>query len=219
VNSSTTIGALATALLAAQKEMKNPAFDSMNPHFKSKFASLSAVREAVLPILLKHGLVLTQFPKGSDGAAGCVNRLLHTSGEWLEEDCLLPLDKNNAQGAGSAITYSRRYSLQSIAGVVADEDDDANAASATVGAAKAQETGIIKPTDGAMSRVKPARRNVVVDTATQIKDALKEDRDFDAFALCESIEDADEKVYLWSFFDSKQRSRIKKQAEAAKETA
>jgi hypothetical protein len=129
VNSSPSITELSKALNAAQKEMKNPTFDSTNPHFKSKFASLVAVREAVIPILNKHGLSIAQFPKATEGTAGCVNRLMHVSGEWLEEECLLPLDKNNAQGAGSAVTYARRYSLQAIAGVVADEDDDANAAS------------------------------------------------------------------------------------------
>ena len=211
MNSSASLGMLAKALLGAQLEMKNPGFDSENPHFRSRFASLATVRETVIPVLLKHGLVLTQLPKASDGAAGCVNLLMHSSGEWILEECLLPLDKNNAQGAGSAITYARRYSMQSIAGVVADEDDDANAASAST----TQGNGVHKPGDGAMSRVKPARRNVVTDTATQVKDALKEERDFDAFALVETITDADEKVYLWSFFDSKQRSRIKKQAEAA----
>lgn len=132
MNSSPTIAALVKALHAAQAELKNPAFDSVNPHFKSKFASLAAVRECVLPVLNKHGLVLTQFPKAAEGRAGVVNMLAHISGEWLEEECLLPLDKNNAQGAGSAVTYTRRYSLQAIAGVVADEDDDANAASAPI---------------------------------------------------------------------------------------
>jgi hypothetical protein len=129
MNSSPSIAALAKALNAAQAELRNPAFDSTNPHFKSKFASLVAVREAVMPILQKHGLALTQFPKAAEGCSGVVNRLMHVSGEWLEEECLLPLDKNNAQGAGSAVTYARRYSLQSIAGVVADEDDDGNGAS------------------------------------------------------------------------------------------
>jgi len=129
MNSSESITKLAAALVSAQKEMKNPTLDKTNPHFKSKFASLAQVRETVLPILNKHGLSLTQFPKGAEGAAGCVNRLMHESGEWLEEECLLPLDRVNAQGAGSAITYARRYSIQAIAGVVADEDDDGNAAS------------------------------------------------------------------------------------------
>jgi hypothetical protein len=77
----------------------------------------------------------------------------------------------------------------------------------------------ITPGAGAMQRVDPKRRPVIVDTATQIKDYLAEDRDFDAYALCEDFTDPDEKVYLWSFFDSKQRSRIKAQAEAAKKVA
>lgn len=79
--------------------------------------------------------------------------------------------------------------------------------------------GVIKPTDGAWTRCSPERRKVIADTATLIKDALAEDRDFDAYGYCESFTDADEKVALWSFLDSKQRRRIKAQADAAKEKA
>ena len=78
-------------------------------------------------------------------------------------------------------------------------------------------SGVIKPTDGAMHRVDPKRRTMIADTATLIRDYLAENKDFDAFALCEDFTDPDEKVYLWSFLDSKQRSRIKAQAEAAKD--
>jgi hypothetical protein len=76
-------------------------------------------------------------------------------------------------------------------------------------------TGVIKPTDGARSRVTPARRKVVEDTAILVKDALNEDRDFDAYAHCENFTDPDEKVYLWTFLDSKQRSRLKAQSTVA----
>lgn len=210
MNKSDKIDQLALALHKVQSEVKNPSFDSTNPHFKSKFASLVSVREAVMPVLSKHGLSVAQFPKAGDGSAGCVNLLLHHSGQWIEEECLLPLDKNNAQGAGSAITYARRYSLQAIAGVVADVDDDGNAASATV-----ETAGAISATTGARGRVSPARRKVIEDTAVLVGDALREDRDFDAYGYCESFTDADEKVYLWSFLDSKQRSRLKAQAEVA----
>lgn len=78
-----------------------------------------------------------------------------------------------------------------------------------------KDDGAIKPTDGARGRVTPARRKVVEDTAVLIGDALNEDRDFDAYGYCENFTDADEKVYLWSFLDSKQRSRLKAQAEVA----
>lgn len=64
-------------------------------------------------------------------------------------------------------------------------------------------------------RVTPSRRKVVEDTAILVRDALKEDRDFDAFGLCENFTDADEKVYLWSFLDSGERSRLKAQQKVA----
>lgn len=77
--------------------------------------------------------------------------------------------------------------------------------------------GVHKPTDGALASLSKERMRVVTDTATQVIDAIAENRDFDAYALCESFKDADEKVGLWSLLDSKQRSRIKKQAEAEKQ--
>src|SRR5687767_9295339 len=64
-------------------------------------------------------------------------------------------------------------------------------------------SGVIKPTDGARGRVAVPRRKVVEDTAIMVRDYLNEDRDFDAFGLCENFSDPDEKTYLWSFFDSK----------------
>ena len=204
MHSSATIKELATALAKAQAELKNPTFDSTNPHFKNKFASLSAVREAVTPILAKHGLTVTQFPKTGDGVAGCVNRLMHSSGEWIEEECLLPLDKNNAQGAGSCITYARRYSLQGIAGVVAEEDDDANAAS---------------------TPVKPAHKPVAVDVWEQqsegtqkwlqgIADSVRAELEAKggaaALAILEEQDlEADHKVAIWSRFSSSERSSMK----------
>jgi hypothetical protein len=215
LNSSATIAALTNALLAAQKEMKNPTFDSENPHFKSRFASLSTVRESVLPILLKHGLVLTQFPKSADGYAGCINKLLHISGEWLEEECLLPLDKNNAQGAGSAITYARRYSFQSIAGVVADEDDDANAASAPVSQKKGHSPG-----DGALEHLTKDEVGLAKEIAATIVDLWESDKPVAAYEHFYEAELSNEmKLGIWELLrpNSKVRNGIKKIADANKE--
>ena len=128
MNSSETIKNLADALAKAQGELKNPRFDSVNPHFKSKFASLAAVRDAVIPAFSKHGISVSQWPIGSDGHAGCKTILAHASGEWIHESFIIPVDKPNAHGYASAVTYAKRISLQSIAGVVGDEDDDGNAA-------------------------------------------------------------------------------------------
>ena len=128
-NRSETISKLAVALVAAQSEMKDPAFDAINPHFKNRYASLKSVKNAVLPVLNRHGIAAPQFPISKDnGEVGCETLLQHVSGEWMSQEFTVKPTKQDAQGAGSALTYTRRYSLQSVAGVVADEDDDANGA-------------------------------------------------------------------------------------------
>ncbi len=125
---------LAVALAAAQAEIENPVFDSINPHFKSKYSSLAAVRDAVVPALAKHGISLMQWPRiyiadtGNATRAGVHTILLHSSGQSISDTLLMPLDRDTAHSIGSAITYARRFSLQSIAGVSGDDDDDGNSA-------------------------------------------------------------------------------------------
>jgi hypothetical protein len=131
MNQSDSIANLAKSMAAAQAEMTNPKFDSTNPHFKSKFASLAAVRECVIPVLAKHNIQVSQFPVSEGNAAGCVTIIAHESGEWMRDAFLIPCDKQNAHGYASAVTYARRISLQSIAGVVGEQDDDGNGAVAS----------------------------------------------------------------------------------------
>jgi hypothetical protein len=120
---------LAGALAKAQAELKNPGFDSTNPHFRNKFASLAAVRNAVVPVLAKHGLSIIQNLTTLEGQIACETILLHSSGQIMRLGPLaLPATKADAQGFGSAATYARRYSLMAVAGVVGDEDDDAEGA-------------------------------------------------------------------------------------------
>jgi hypothetical protein len=122
------MGSLHTALVAFQAECESVPFDSLNPHFKSRFASLSAIHKAIKPLLAKHGLAVLQFPVSTDGRAGCVTRIIHESGESMEETLLLPLAKNDPQGAGAAVSYARRYGLSGALGIVTEEDDDGEAA-------------------------------------------------------------------------------------------
>jgi hypothetical protein len=80
-------------------------------------------------------------------------------------------------------------------------------------------TTIHKPTDGAMESLKPEQKRIVLDTHTQVVDALNEGRDMDAYGLCESLvskddPDPERKIALWSMLDSKQRSRLKAAAKA-----
>ena len=113
---------LVEALAAAQTEMRNPVFDKVNPHFKSKFASLAAVRDAVVPVLAKHGIALTQT-YGFHGDYQVLLTTLYKGAETIVSAVPLPAYQQSQQWA-SATTYIRRISLMAISGVCGDEDDD-----------------------------------------------------------------------------------------------
>jgi len=129
MNSSEQINEIATALAKAQGEIANPAKEAENPHFRSRYADLATVLKTVRPVLAKHGIALTQTTQILDGSLVLVTRL-----HWRDEELAgyYPISpvKSDPQGYGSAMTYARRYALQAIVGVAADDDDDGNAASA-----------------------------------------------------------------------------------------
>jgi hypothetical protein len=121
---------LATALVKAQSEMSNPTKGNTNPFFKSKYADLNAVREAVIPVLNANGISVLQPIVHQYGKNFVNTILLHESGELMESFTEIVYNKqNDAQAQGSGITYARRYGLQSFVCVGAD-DDDGNKASA-----------------------------------------------------------------------------------------
>jgi hypothetical protein len=124
---SESIDKLAAAMCKAQSMMGGAVKDSTNPFFKSSYADLTSVVKAVKEPFSQSGLSYVQFPHSSDRGVGVTTRLMHTSGQWLESEFVLPIAKNDPQGAGSAITYARRYALQSVAGIPT-ADDDAEAA-------------------------------------------------------------------------------------------
>jgi hypothetical protein len=126
---SETIQELAKALLAAQAEFSAVPKGSDNPFFKSKYAALPDVVKHAGPVLSKHGLAVSQFVDNVNGEDALTTYLIHSSGEWISHSMLLHLVKNDPQAQGSAITYARRYSYMAALGLVADEDDDGNAAS------------------------------------------------------------------------------------------
>lgn len=128
---SESIKELASALCKAQNEMSGAVKDANNPFFKSKYADLSAVVAAVKTPFANNGLSYSQFPIEDNGRIGVETILMHESGEWISQGFTVQLTKQDAQGAGSAITYCRRYGLQAIAGIPA-EDDDGNYASSNI---------------------------------------------------------------------------------------
>jgi hypothetical protein len=127
MKTSESIDKIAPALLAAQKEIGNATKNAKNPHFRNNYADLGAVIEAVKEPLNKAGIAIIQsLSEGADGLH-LTTRLLHTSGQFIEDTAFTPLPKADPQGVGSATTYLRRYSLAAIL-CITQEDDDGNAA-------------------------------------------------------------------------------------------
>jgi hypothetical protein len=127
MTTSDAINEIAAALAKAQAEMGGAIKDSANPFFKSKYADLSSVREAVNGPLTKHGIAVVQSPSTQGAVVSVATMLIHTSGQWIRGEVGCTAKDDSPQAVGSAITYLRRYALQSFAGV-APEDDDGEAA-------------------------------------------------------------------------------------------
>ena len=120
---------IATALVKAQKAFGPALKSSTNPHFKSRYADLSACVEAVIEGLNSAGIALIQRTSEDLNGITVETVFIHESGEMLECGKLhVPASKQDPQGYGSALTYARRYSLMAACGI-APEDDDGNAAS------------------------------------------------------------------------------------------
>ena len=118
-------------LLAIQQEIGAIKKDATNPFFKSKYFDINSLLEQVKPVLNKHGVVLLQGLTSIEGKLALSTRLVTelnaVNDTMVEFICPLP-ETADAQKAGSAITYFRRYALQSLLALEA-EDDDANDAS------------------------------------------------------------------------------------------
>lgn len=123
IETSDSLDKLMPALTAAIKAAKNPKKDAQNPHLKNRFASLGAVLEEMRGC----GFVPIQLPVVCDTAAGVFTTLWYEN-QYIAWPFLLPMQKNDPQGVGSAVSYARRYSLQTILQLVG-EDDDGEAAS------------------------------------------------------------------------------------------
>lgn len=177
MNSSPTITKISIALVKAQSEMGNASKGATNPFFKSKYADLNSIREASLPVLNKHGITALQPTCVIDGIDYVETILLHESGEYISSFTRILSDKpNDAQKHGSGLSYARRYALQSILNIGA-EDDDANHASNKVVDVKQMATKLI--VEKACKRLRDGEKEVyqkMLDTyhleKTQVSDLL-----------------------------------------------
>jgi len=174
MRSSEQINELAKSLCNAQSMMGGAVKGADNPFFKSKYADLSDVMQVIKEPFASNGLSYVQFPVSSDTSVGVSTRLMHTSGQWLEQEFMLPMVKRDPQSGGSCLTYCRRYSLAAVAGVP-QVDNDAEAA---------------------MLR---APRKISDDQAVIIRDLIKDtDSDYDKFCQafkCLSVEELETNQY------------------------
>jgi ERF superfamily protein len=123
------INEIAAAMATAQGNIKPAMKDATNPAFRSKYADLSAIWEAIRGPLAANKIAVWQEAELTEAGVAVTTRLAHASGQWVEFGPLtVPCSKRDAHGVGSATTYAKRYAIAAVVGVVSDDDDDGNAA-------------------------------------------------------------------------------------------
>lgn len=121
---------LHASILAAQMKLRNVGFDSDNPHFGNQYASLPAVRNAVVPAFHEQGMAVLQELRTGEKGPRLLTKVLHTNGTSMEaSDITMPAGKETAQAWAGCVTYARRYSLLALGGITGDFDDDGEVAS------------------------------------------------------------------------------------------
>jgi len=124
METSTELKDLATALSKAQAKIIGAVKDSNNPFYKSKYADLATVWDAVRGPLTENGLSLTQFPSAApEGSVALTTMLMHSSGQWVRETITMKPKENTPQAIGSALTYCRRYAIAAVTGCPQIDDD------------------------------------------------------------------------------------------------
>ena len=126
MNKSESIKELAIALCKFQSSIGTVKKTNVNPFLKSSYASLDDILSVIRKPLTDNGLSFVQFPKARYSLE---TTLMHISGEWISESYEMKPTTESPQGAGSVITYQRRYALGAILGLNIAEDDDAEIAS------------------------------------------------------------------------------------------
>jgi len=132
IKMSTEVKDLFAALSKAQAVMKPAKKNAKNPHFKSEYANLESVFEAIKPIY-DQGLCLSQFPAENNTL---VTILGHSSGQWLAAEMSMVSTDSRPHAVGSLLSYMRRYSASAICGISTGEDDDGNTVSLSAGSPK-----------------------------------------------------------------------------------
>lgn len=160
------IGKLALALSKAQAKITGALTDSSNPFFKSKYADLASVMDAIRIPFSENELSVTQLVEEKEGKHYLITMLMHSSGEYVTSAYpLIIKDLNNPQSIGSVMTYARRYNLAAVSGV-AQVDDDGEAANNRIH----EQKSLAKPIE------KPVEKKPLVNHAPANPDAVSMDK-------------------------------------------
>ena len=125
---------LSVGLTKLREQLIQPKKTANNPFFKNKYVPLNMVIDAIDKAAKGTGISYINMPVSGEKTIGTVVRITHESGEFMEFDpFMMPLEKNTAQAAGSALTYAKRYVLSAAFGIDSEVDDDGNAASGNSG--------------------------------------------------------------------------------------
>lgn len=209
---SESIAAIAPALIKAQASIGAAKKDTPNPFFKSTYADLATVIEAVKEPLNSNGIAFLQAVTTNEQGVCVETVLLHSSGEWVSEMLTVPVAKHDAQGVGSAISYGKRYGLQSLTGVPS-VDDDGNAA--TKKPPKLPESA--KTVAKAVADTLPPGKVLELNqTALLIADVYRAEGVTVALDEWERVKagmEPEDQIATWGFLDSKIRSHIKRVGE------
>lgn len=207
------------AFVKAQKGFAPALKTSTNPHFKSKYADLSACVEAVIDSLNEHGIGLVQRTHADDSGVTVETVFVHESGESFSGGVLhVPASKQDPQGYGSALSYARRYSLMAACGI-APEDDDGNAA---VKAKRTEETHA-----DPLALFPPHAQAAIRKTAAAAIEAFNEGKEYGAFEEVASMLDKypegdarnQVRLALWAIFKPHSALRASLKASADRERA
>ena len=218
MKTSESIAKIAPALLAAQSRIGVAVKDAKNPHFKNTYADLTSVIAAVKPHLNAAGVAFLQSVGNDSAGVTVTTRLLHESGEWMDTTIYLPVPQQTAQAYGSAITYGKRYGLQSLLGVPSD-DDDGQAASVkadpVIDRIKAAGMSGADVNKEAFDALGDEAQRYIMDYSVALTDLFHAKGDVLGYLEANKL-DAEEKMALWSLLPSNIRSAIKKAREETK---
>ena len=220
MRTSDSIAKIAPALVAAQKAIGGAVKDKTGKivtktgsSYEYKYSDLSSVLDEIKGPLNDNGIMLLQSPTADASGVCVITRLLHESGEWIEESLYMPITQGTPQAYGSAITYCRRYSAQSMVGLKS-EDDDGRAAS-------------IAPEATPLARIKAATMNgadvnrdafdalgdeaqaYITEYAGHIKQLFADGGDVYGYTQAHTL-DNEERMALWSLLPSNIRAALKK---------